>query len=506
MARGTGIWEPGVLGLNVLAVDLGAGSGRVVLGQFDGDALTLREVHRFTNDPVVFGPHLHWDFLRLLHEVKRGLGRGMSVASQDVASFGLDTWAVDFGLLDASGELLGNPYHYRDEQTIGVVERLSGPLSPDRLYAHTGIQLQSFNTLIQLFALRQRGCASLTAAQSLMLMPDLFRYALTGERLTEYTSACATQLFNPALGGWDPQLLSALGLPGSLLAPVVSPGVQVAKLTEPVAREIGETRLVMCTVGEHDTASAVVAVPTQDEEFVYLSSGTWSLMGTEVTAPVLTETARALNFTNEGGVNGRWRFQKNIMGLWILQECVRRWQTSSPSIDVGSAVALAAQARPMAHWIDVDAIDFFAPKDMPKAIVLYCQRTGQAVPDGIGPMVRCILESLAYRYREVYDEIERAAERSCVGLHVVGGGSRNALLCQWTADALQQPVWAGPAESTAAGNVVMQLIAHGELTDVREARAMIERSMPRTLYTPNDAAQWRDGFECYSRTMRQSRR
>lgn len=487
-------------------MDLGAGSGRVVLGQFDGDALILKEVHRFTNDPVGFGPHLHWDFLRLLWEVKRGLGRGMSAAAHDVASFGLDTWAVDFGLLDAAGELLGNPYHYRDEQTIGVIERLSGQLAPDVLYARMGIQFQPFNTLIQLLALRQRGSASLAAAKALLLMPDLFRFALTGERLTEYTSACATQLFNPALGDWDPHMLSALGLPQSLLAPVTAPGVQAGRLTESVARELGATRLVMCTVGEHDTASAVAAVPTQEETFVYLSSGTWSLMGTEVTTPILTESARALNFTNEGGVNGRWRFQKNIMGLWILQECLRGWQTSNPSIDVGSAVALAAEARPMGHWIDVDAIDFFAPKDMSKAIALYCQRTGQTVPAGIGPMVRCILESLAYRYREVYDEIGWTSQRSYAGLHVVGGGSRNAVLCQWTANALQQPVWAGPVESTAAGNVVMQLIAHGELTDVRQARALIERSLPQTLYTPNDEAQWRDGLERYSRIMRQSRR
>ena len=479
--------------MKALALDLGAGSGRAVVGEFTGERLVLTEVHRFANEPVHLRGHLHWDFLRLLHEVRTGFARARLAGFRDLASFGLDSWAVDFGLLDENGELLGNPYHYRDAQTEGMIDRAAAAMSREDIYARTGIQFLPFNTIYQLYAMRLRDAAALRQARRLLLMPDLFRYALTGSVCTEFTNATTTQLFNPFAGDWDREILRALDLP-HLFAPLVRPGERVGTLLPETAEELGCGPVPMIAVGEHDTASAVAAVPSESADFAYLSSGTWSLMGTLVPAPLAGAAERAANFTNEGGVDGDYRLLKNIMGLWIVQECLRVWSASGASLGVSEAVAAAALAAPFRSLIDPDADEFFAPPDMPDAIARFCRASGQPVPRDAGETVRCVLESLALRYRSVLEEIEHVAGRRYAGLHVVGGGSQNELLCQFTANAIQRPVWAGPTEATAVGNVLAQLAGLGAIADSREGRLLVRRSFAVRTYEPRDVRAWDEAY------------
>ncbi|MCC3371755.1 rhamnulokinase family protein [Cohnella sp. REN36] len=478
---------------SILAYDLGAGSGRALLGRLTDQGIETEELHRFPNDPVQVGDRLHWDILRLYHEMKQGLlktkHRGV-----EVHSLGIDSWAVDFGFVGAGGELLGNPYHYRDRHTEGAMERLFAEIPPEDVFGRTGIQFLPFNTIFQLYALKRANHPVLRETERFLMIPDLLRYFLTGEMQSEFTNATTTQLYNPTLGGWDKDLLAKLGLPASWFGPIAQPGTLVGALRPSLTEELGVGAVPVYAVAEHDTGSAVAAVPALDRSFAYLSCGTWSLMGTEVERPVIDERARALNFTNEGGVNGTFRLLKNIMGLWILNETRRAWERAGKSYAFPELVKLAGEAPPLAVFIEPDDEAFLHPGDMPGAIRDYCVRTGQRPPEAPGAVARCILESLALKYRYVLELTEMLSGQSFGGLHMVGGGIQNALLCQWSADAIGKPVWAGPAEGSAIGNLAVQWIARGELSDIWEARRVIRDSFPVAVYEPRAREAWDDAY------------
>ncbi|CAM3916273.1 rhamnulokinase family protein [Cohnella lubricantis] len=483
---------------SILAYDLGAGSGRAVVGRLNGNRIETEELHRFANDPVQVGDRLHWDILRLYHELKQGLLKAKHQGIE-VASMGIDSWAVDFGMIGANGELLGNPYHYRDRHTDGAMERLLAEVSPASIFDRTGIQFLPFNSIFQLYALKKARSPLLREAQRFLMIPDLLRYFMTGEMASEFTNATTTQLYNPIDKQWDSQLLKWIGVSESLFGPIVQPGVLAGELRPSLMEELGVPAIPVYAVAEHDTGSAVAAVPALHRSFAYLSCGTWSLMGTEVDRPVITEQARELNFTNEGGVNGTFRLLKNIMGLWVLSETRREWEREGRIYSFPELIALASQAPAFATYIDPDDDLFLPPGNMPERIRSFCERTGQKAPSEPGELVRCILESLALKYRYVLELTEQLSGQRFDGLHMVGGGVQNTLLCQWTANALGRPVWAGPAEASAIGNLAVQWIARGELADIWEARRVIQGSFPISVYEPQDVEQWENAYGEYLR-------
>ncbi|MEV1048076.1 rhamnulokinase family protein [Streptomyces sp. NPDC049916] len=465
------------------AVDLGASSGRVITGRVGPDTLRLTEAHRFPNRPVRLPEGLRWDILGLYGGVLDGLR-----AAGPVDSVGIDGWAVDYGLLDADGALLGNPVHYRDARTEGVAERVWATVPPDALYRATGIQYAPFNTLYQLLA--AHGTPQLASAKRLLLIPDLIAYWLTGEQGTELTNASTTQLLDPRTGDWNRPLADRLGVDLTLFAPLRRPGDPSGALLPAVQRETGLPGPVPVTaVGSHDTASAVAAVPAPPgERFAYLCTGTWSLAGLELDAPVTTEAGRAANFTNELGLDSTVRFLRNIMGLWLLQECMRAWGLT----EVAPLLADAARAPGLRSVVDAAAPEFLAPGDMPGRIAAACRATGQPVPRTPGAFTRCVLDSLALAHRTAIHEAQRLAGRAVDVVHIVGGGARNALLCRLTADATGLPVVAGPAEAAALGNVLAQARAHGLPGDLAATRRLIARHQPLTRYEPSgDPAAWR---------------
>ncbi len=486
--------------MSILAYDLGASSGRALLGQLIDGKIVVEELHRFPNDPVQAGDRLYWDILRLLHELKQGLLKAKHRGIK-LDSLAIDSWAVDFGLLGSNGELLGNPYHYRDGHTDGVMEQVMEELSASAIFGKTGIQFLPFNTIYQLAALKRADSPLLREAKHFLMIPDLLRYYLTGERFNEFSNATTTQLYNPVAGAWDEELIRAIGISPELFGKVVQPGAAVGKLRDSLCAELGIDSVPVYAVAEHDTGSAVAAVPAQDRSFAYLSCGTWSLMGTEVGEPVLGELAQELNFTNEGGAYGTYRLLKNIMGLWILQECRRAWEREGMSYDFPALVKLAHEAAPFAAFIDPDDPVFMAPGDMPARIADYCKRTGQSAPEGVGAVIRCILESLALKYRYVLELTERLSNQTFGGLHMVGGGIQNTLLCQWTANAIGKPVWAGPVEGSAIGNMIVQWIAGGQLADIWEARQVIRDSFPIEVYEPEQSGQWERAYRAFSRLL-----
>lgn len=487
---------------SILAYDLGASSGRALLGRLTDRGIETEELHRFANDPVQAGGRLYWDILRLLHEMKQAL---LKARHQNISlkSLAIDSWAVDFGLIGQNGELLGNPYHYRDSHTDGMMEKLFADVPASSIFERTGIQFLPFNTIYQLAAMKRANSPLLREAQRFLMIPDLLRYFLTGEMMNEFSNATTTQLFNPLTGGWDTELLRQIGVPPSLFGPVVQPEARAGQLLPSVAEELGINAIPVIAVAEHDTGSAVAAVPATERSFAYLSCGTWSLMGTEVERPVMNETALRMNFTNEGGVGGTYRLLKNIMGLWILQEMKREWERSGVSYTFPQLVALAEQAPAFTVWIDPDDKRFLHPGDMHERIVQYAQETGQRPPEEPGAVVRCILESLALKYRYVLEMTEQLSGNRFNGLHMVGGGIQNALLCQWSANAIGKPVWAGPAEGSAIGNLAVQWIAHGEFKDIWEARSAIRDSFPVTVYEPSEREAWEDAYGRFSRLVPQ---
>ncbi len=469
-----------------------------MLGRLTDGRIEMTELHRFPNDPVQVGGRLHWDILRLYHEIKQALliakNRG-----NEVDSIGIDSWAVDFGFIGMNGELLGNPYHYRDRHTEGMMEKLFAQVPAEEIFRRTGIQFLQFNTIFQLFALKQADSPWLQKENRFLMIPDLLRYFLTGEMQSEFSNATTTQLFNPVKGGWDEELLEKLGFPKSWFGEVLQPGSKAGHLQPSVCEELGIPSLPVYAVAEHDTGSAVAAVPAAERSFAYLSCGTWSLMGTEVREPVMGDLARQLNFTNEGGVEGTYRLLKNIMGLWILQESRREWEKAGKSYSFTELVQMAGAAAPFRAFIDPDDAMFLAPGDMPARIAQYCRQTGQPAPETDGEFVRCILESLALKYRYVFEMTQRLSGQTFSGLHMVGGGIQNTLLCRWSANAIGKPVWAGPSEGSAIGNLAVQWIAQGAFKDIWEARQAIRNSFPVAEYMPEEQDRWGHAYDRFVR-------
>lgn len=482
--------------MNILAFDLGASSGRALLGRLVDKKLTVEEIHRFPNDPVQAGDTLHWDILRLLHEIKQGLLKAHQLGYKP-ESMGIDSWAVDFGLIGKKGELLGNPVHYRDQRTDDLMEEVFRTIPQSEVFARTGIQFLPFNTIYQLFALKKEASVFLREAEHFLMIPDLLRYFLTGEIKNEFSNATTTQFYNPTTRGWDKDLLEQLGIPRHLFKEIVMPGTIVGQLQESVCKELGIPSIPVIAVAEHDTGSAVASVPAVDRDFAYLSCGTWSLLGTEVDAPVLSEQALAMNFTNEGGVGGTYRLLKNIMGLWIVQECRRAWEKAGQSFKFEDLVIEANQVAPFHCLIDPDDPVFMSPGDMPMRVQDYCRTTGQPVPESPGAIVRCVLESLALKYKYVLTCTEQLSGKSFSGLHMVGGGINNKLLCQFTANAIGRPVWAGPVEGSAIGNLLVQYMALGAIQDIWEARSIVRGSFQLDVYEPQDAEAWSSAYTKY---------
>ncbi|WUI02450.1 rhamnulokinase [Spirillospora sp. NBC_00431] len=453
------------------AVDLGASGGRVMAGRVGPGTLELDEIRRFPNRPVRVNGTLHWDILGLYGNVLDGL----RAAPSGLASVGIDSWAVDYGLLDDGGALLRNPVHYRDARTDGVMDRVRAEVGDDVLYQASGLQFLPFNTIYQLAA------DDLDGAGTLLLVPDLLAYWLTGEIGAERTNASTTGLLDVRAGTWSRDLLTRLGLPAKILPPLRDPGDAIGTLREDVAAETGHPSLRVTAVGSHDTASAVAAVPAETGRFGYISCGTWSLVGVELDAPVLTEASREANFTNEGGVDGTVRYLRNVMGLWLLQESLRAW--GGP--DLPALLAAAARVPGLRSLIDPDDPEFLPPGDMPARVAAHCRRRGFPEPDGPAATVRCVLDSLALAHRAALREAAALSGAEIEVVHLVGGGSRNDLLCRLTADAAGLPVVAGPVEATALGNVLAQARAHGVVGGLADSRALVAATQPLRRYAPS---------------------
>ncbi|MCA1597022.1 MAG: rhamnulokinase [Chloroflexi bacterium] len=485
-----------------LALDLGAESGRAVLGRLSGGRLGLQEVHRFANRPVLLPDGLHWDILGLYSAIQEGIRCGSAAAgSQPLRGLGIDTWGVDYALLDGSDELLGLPFHYRDHRTDGVMDRVFARVPADRIFAETGIQFMQLNTLFQLAAARERSPAVLDAAETLLFLPDLFHFWLSGEKRCEYTVATTSQLFNPVRREWAADLMGDLSISPRLFKPVTPPGTVLGTLRSAVQEQTGSGGVPVIAPASHDTASAVAAVPASDTNFAYLSSGTWSLMGIELSAPRISAEARQGNFTNEGGVGGTVRFLKNIMGLWLVQECRRSWARAGHDYTYAELAELAAAAPPFTCFVNPDDPAFLAPPDMPRAITSFCERTAQQPPREPGAVVRSCLEGLALTYRRHLHRLEAIAGQPLTTLHIVGGGAQNRLLCQFAANAVARRVVAGPVEATAAGNILVQAMGRGEISSLADLRQVVRRSFEVEEYLPQETDRWLEAFQRFEHVI-----
>jgi rhamnulokinase len=472
---------------NFLACDLGAESGRVMLGAIssaDG-RLTLEELHRFPNEPVQLPTGLFWDAFRLFHEIQRGLAVAGRARRLDVAGIAVDTWGVDFGLIGCDGTLVDNPRHYRDARNNGIMERTFAVVPREVLFAETGIQFMQFNSVFQLYAGKLAGSPGLAAADKLLFMPDLFNYWLTGERAAELTIASTSQFYNPRERRWSTELFERLDLPARILPDIIEPGRRLGSLLPHVQESTGLRETAVYTTASHDTAAAVAAVPARGEDWCYISSGTWSLMGVELEAPLIDERSLAENLTNEVGYGGRIRLLKNIAGLWLVQECRRAWAAAGQEYSYAELTEMAADAPAYGAYIDPD--QFLEPGHMPEKIAAHCRRHALPVPENPAAMIRAILESLAERYRQVLVALESLTGRRINTVHIVGGGSKNRLLNQLVADVTGRIVVAGPGEATAAGNVLVQAIGAGLLRDLEQARELVRRSFEVETFEPRRA-------------------
>lgn len=481
--------------MKILAFDYGASSGRAILGKFDGNKLALEETHRFASDPVMLNSTFTWDFLRLFHEMKRGIINTVNAGHKDIVSIGIDTWGVDFGLLSKDGQLLGNPVHYRDGRTDGMIEKACNILSEKEIYDTTGIAFQKFNTLYQLMAMKESGSPLLDCAETLLFVPDLFNYFLTGEKFCEYTITSTAQLYDPRKGQWAFDMMKKLGIRTDIFPEVIPAGTKVGNLTKSVCDELGVAPVPVIAVAEHDTGSAVVSVPFAAKGAAFLSSGTWSLLGVELDKPIINDKVRELNYTNEGGINNNVRLLKNIMGLWINQECKRYWEKQGEKISFDEIDAGAMAARPFASVIDVDDPSFFEPNNMPLKIQDYCRKTGQYVPQTKGEITRVLMEGLALKYRQAIEGLEEIVGYRIPALNIVGGGCKNKILSQFTANAIDRPVIAGPIEATSIGNLACQLISLGEVANLEQAREVVRASFPMEEYEPENVSDWDAAYE-----------
>lgn len=477
---------------NLLAFDLGAESGRGILGRFNGQSLTLEVIHRFPNGAVRVGDHLYWDILRLFGEMLDTLR--MCAVNGGIDSVGVDTWGVDFGLLGRGDILLGNPRHYRDPHTEGMMETLFTRVPADDIFRQTGIQFMRFNTLFQLLALQRAQSPLIENARSLLMIPDLLHFWLSGNKATEFTNASTTQCLNPVSQKWATPLLKDVGIPIDIFQPVIQPGTILGELRRSVRESTGLRALSVVAPATHDTAAAVAAVPAVGENWCYLSSGTWSLMGVELAQPCINEQVRAANFTNEGGYGGTTRFLKNIMGLWLVQECRRTWEQQGQSYSYDELTHLAEASPGFVTILDPDAPAFLLPNNMPEAIHSFARESGQKAPVSPGSFIRCCLESLALRYRWVIEKLELLTGKRIEIIHIVGGGSQNRLLNQMTADACNRPVIAGPVEATALGNLITQALGLGLFSSLEEARLLLRHSFPLLHFEPAHTEVWEGAY------------
>jgi rhamnulokinase len=488
---------------NFLAFDLGAESGRAMLGQFDGERIRLSEMHRFLNGPVRLPDGFRWDVLCLWTEIKRGLALAVQEHGADLAGVGLDTWGVDFGLLDRDGALVSNPYHYRDSRTDGMLDEAFRRVPRAEIFEQTGIQFMQINSLYQLLSMVVRQSPALDIAETFLTMPDLFNYWLTGRKVCEFSIATTTQCYDPRKGDWAIPLLERLGIPTHIFPEIVPPGTVLGELLPSVAEEVGVSGLPVIAPACHDTGCAVAAVPAKGADFVYISSGTWSLMGAELPQPVINERSLTFDFTNEGGVGDTFRFLKNIAGLWLVQECRRTWARQSEEFSYDDLSQMAAQADPLQSVVDPDYGEFLKPGDMPARIRTFCQTTEQPVPRSKGAVIRCVLESLALKYRWVLERIEEILGRRLEPIHIVGGGTQNRLLNQFAADATGRQVITGPIEATAAGNVITQAMALGHIGSLEEGRRIVRNSFDVATYEPAGGAEWEEAYGRFLATMGQ---
>jgi rhamnulokinase len=472
-----------------LALDLGAESGRTILGRLEDGRILIRELTRFPNAPVQVLGHLHWNIYSLFEEIKKGMVAGLAAAGTQPVSLAVDTWGVDFGLLSPDGTVLGLPYAYRDCRTQGVMEEFFELLPRNEVYERTGIQFLPFNTLFQLFATIRQSPGLIEQAGALLFMPDLFSYLLTGEKASEFTIASTSQLLDPRTRNWDGTLLTALGIPPRLMQKIVFPATILGAVSPSVSRETGLKETQVIATASHDTAAAIAAAPASGEDWSYISSGTWSLMGVELGSPLINPAVLSANFTNEGGVAGRIRFLKNIAGLWLLQQCRKEW-SSGRALGYDELTRLTGECSPFGAFIDPDCPDFLNPPSMAEAIRSYCRRSGQRPPQSLAETVRCILESLALKYRWTLEELRRLTGKSISRIHIIGGGSRNETLCQFTADATNLPVLSGPAEATAIGNLMTQALAMGLVGSVAEIREIVRDSTDINTFQPDRTAEW----------------
>ncbi|MGG7096499.1 rhamnulokinase [Clostridium sardiniense] len=477
----------------VLAFDFGASSGRAMLGTFDGNKIDIKEIHRFSNDPVTLNGTMYWDVLRLFFEIKQSLIKAKRFGKID--SIGIDTWGVDFALLDEFGQLLENPIHYRDKRTTGMIEKSFEKISKDEFYNITGNQFMEINTVFQLLALKEKRSHLLEKADVMLLMPDLFNYLLTGKKVTENSIASTTQLFNAKNRAWSDKVIESLELPRRIFTEIVPSGTIIGNISEEIIEELKIDMCDVIAVAGHDTQSALVSVPTIEKDFVFLSCGTWSLLGTEIDEPIINEKSNNYNITNEGAYGDKASFLKNIIGLWLIQESKRQWEREGIEYEFSQLEEMAKEAKPFKCFIDPDDPIFVQAGDIPSRIKAYCLRTNQEVPQSEGEIVRCINESLAMKYRYYLEEIKDCTNKDYTVIYMVGGGIQSKLLCQMTASACNCKVSAGPIEATVLGNIAIQLMATKQIENLYEAREVIKNSQDINQYYPNNFDLWNGAYE-----------
>jgi len=483
---------------NFIAIDLGAESGRVMLATLKNDRVQLRQIHRFVNGPVEQNDTLRWNFRSLMDKICRGIEMTLAL-EKNIQSIGIDTWGVDYGLLDKDGKLIENPYHYRDNRNNGMMELAFKKMPQDRIYANTGIQFLPFNTLFQLIACKQHSPQVLDKARTLLFMPNLVMYYLCGEICAEYTIASTSQMMNMATGQWSREILDEFDLPGEILPPIVTPGSKSGVLKSEFTKKWNCDHIPVIAVGTHDSASAVAAVPANTQKkWAYLSSGTWSLMGIESPIPVINKKTEKMNFTNEGGVENTIRLLKNIMGLWLVQQSRHYWAQRGTELDYSKITEMASKSRPFQGLIDPDHRSFLSHGKMPEKINNYLRSTGQKQSDDKGQLFRVILESLAVKYHQVMSTLEKLTGENIEVLHIVGGGSQNELLNQFTANATGKKVIAGPIEATVMGNALVQALAAGSINSIETARKIVASSLDLVEYQPLNTSRWKEFARSFS--------
>ena len=483
----------------VLAIDFGASGGRAILGTFDGKKISLEEVHRFSNDPVTVRGTVYWDILRLFHEIKQGIIKAKQVSDFD--SIAIDTWGVDFGLIDKFGVLVENPIHYRDTRTAGLIDECAEKISNKEFYSRVGIQFLELNTIYQLYALKKYRPHILERAERLLFLPDLFGYMLTGKMTTEYSIAVTSQMVDIKTKDWAKDLIERLGINTNILGEIVPSGSVLGEISKDICEECGIESTNIISVCAHDTQSAITAIPAESEDFAFISSGTWSLFGTELKGPIVNEKSLAMNFTNEGGYNRSVRFLKNIVGLWLIQESRRHWGRQGTKYSYAELEKLALETKPFKCFIDPDSPEFVPHGNIPERIRDYCERTGQEIPETVGEIMRCIYESLALKYKFTLDGLEDCTEKNYPAIHVIGGGVKDTLLCKMTACSCNKKVVAGPIEATVLGNIAVQLITSGAIDSVEQARDIIRNSETTTEYLPENVDAWADAYERFRKII-----